>query len=298
MPHNVDKISPPTLEFSNKKALKGLALGLLALKATSIKRGGLVDRVALRAINKDSTIKGRTVSGENTANVEKVFHKTAYWHGTGRYQYRDGEVMDVLKGMLKQGGLAPQPDDIDTVGPMESVSMARSRTYARAYADMHQQGEKGKRHGSALLWSSAFIGPLAFKIIKEEKVWRKENRVHLREHFAASNSAQWYRKVREEPTGTLGAFAYGSDINNNYPMLFGVKEGVVEPAHTSMSVAVHEVRSTKPISFSDLTHIEVPEVNVAETQTLLEAAGYDVPVLSIEDFESYAAKQSFKQLVS
>lgn len=290
--------SSPETRFDNTKVYKGAVLGVMALRAVKGKNGALSERVAKRIIAKDSTVAGRKVAPETMAKVEVVSKQTEYWHGTGRYQYRDGKVEDVLKGMIEQGGLLPQTDDIDLVGTMDSVSLARSRTYARAYADMHENGEKGERNGSALLWSAAFIGPLAMKIAQEEKVWRSANRQRVKEHFTASNSARWYEKVRQEPTGTLGIFARGSDIDGNYPILFGVKESAVAPAKTSDSVAVHEVRSTDPIGFGDLTHIEVPEARVLETQEMLVKAGYEVPVMAIEDFEAYSARESFVEQVT
>ena len=287
----------PKPEFDSRKVYKGGVLGLMALRAVKGKSGALSEKVAKRIIAKDSTVIGREVAPETAAKVEVASKQTEFWHGTGRFQYRDGKVVDVLQGMIGRGGLLPQRDDIDLVGAMDSVSLARSRTYARVYADMHENGEKGERNGSALLWSAAFIGPLALKIAQEEKVWRSENRQRVKDHFAASNSARWYEKVRQEPTGTLGIFAKGSDIEGNYPILFGVKEGTVIPTKTSESVAVHEVRSTEPIGFSDLTHIEVPESRVLETQAMLTGAGYEVPVMAIEDFEAYAIRQSFAEQV-
>ncbi len=285
-------------EFDNKKVYKGGILGLMALRAVKGKSSPLSERVAKRIIAKDSTVAGRELKSETLAKVEAVSKQTEFWHGTGRYQYRDGKVVDVLKGIIDQGGLLPARDDIDLVGAMNSVSLARSRTYARAYADMHENGQKGERNGSALLWSATFIGPLALKIAQEEKVWRSESRQRVREHFIASSSAQWYRKVRQEPTGTLGIFARGSDIENNYPILFGIKEGTAAPARTSGSVSVHEVRSTETIVFGDITHIEVPESRVSETQAMLVEAGYEVPVMAIEDFEAFSSGQSFKDLVT
>jgi hypothetical protein len=288
----------PQSEFDNSKVYRGGILGLMALRAVKGKSGALSEGIAKRIIDKDSTVAGREVAPETMTKVEATVKQTEYWHGTGRYQYRDSKVVDVLKGMIEQGGLLPQRDDIDLVGAMESVSLARSRTYARAYADIHENGEKGERHGSALLWSAAFIGPLALKIAQEEKVWRSENRQRVKNHFATSNSARWYEKVRQEPTGTLGIFAKGSDIEDNYPILFGIKEGIVTPTKTSESVAIHEVRSTEPVGFNGLTHIEVPASRVLETQAMLTEAGYEVPVMAIEDFEAYAARQSFTEQVS
>ena len=296
--HPTLETAQPKPKFGNKKVYKGGVLGLMALRAVKGKSGALSERVAKRIIAKDATVTGREISPDTMAKVERASKQTEYWHGTGRFQYRDGKVVDVLKGMIEQGGLLPHRDDIDLVGAMDSVSLARSRTYARAYADMHENGEKGERNGSALLWSAAFIGPLALKIAQEEKVWRSDNRQRVKEHFGASNSAQWYTKVRQEPTGTLGIFARGSDIEDNYPILFGVKDGTVTPTKTSESVAVHEVRSTEPIGFIDLTHIEVPESKVLEIQAMLMQAGYEVPVMAIEDFEAYASRQSFAEQVS
>lgn len=287
----------PKPEFYNKKVCEGGILGIMALRVIKGKSGAIIEGLANRIIAKDATVTGREVSTGTIAKVERASKQTEYWHGTGRYQYRDGEVIDVLKGMIEQGGLLPHRDDIDLVGAMDSVSLARSRTYARAYADMHENGERGKRNGSALLWAAAFIGPLALEIAKEGKVWRSENRQRIKEHFSASNSAKWHEKVRQEPTGTLGIFARGSDIQGNYPILFGIKEGTVTPAKTSESVAVHEVRSTEPICFSNLTHIEVPEIRVLETQAMLKEAGYEVPVMAIEDFEAYASHRSFAEQV-
>ncbi len=285
-------------EFDNRQAQKGAVLGLLALRTQKGKSGRITERAARSIISRDSTIGDRKVSAETQKKAETLSKQTEYWHGSGRYQYRDGKQVDVLKGILDQGGLLPQPDDIDLIGAMDSVSLARSRTYARAYADMHQNGEQGERHGSALLWAAAFIGPLALKIVQEEKLWHSGNRQRVREHFDASNSAQWYQKVRQEQTGTLGVFARGSDIEGNYPILFGVKEGVVQPAETSRSVAVHEVRATESIGLGDLTHIEVPEDKVAETMALVAEAGYEVPVMAIEDFEVHLSRQSFTQQVT
>lgn len=295
---SVNPVEKPTPEYASQKIVKGGILGVIAMRAVKGKQSVLSEEFAKRMIAKESTVDGRKLSLETRKTVESLTKQTEYWHGTGRFQYRNGKIVDVLQGMIQQRGLQPQRDDIDLVGVMHSVSLARSRAYARAYADMHENGKKGERHGSAHLWAAAFIGPLALGIIKEEKMWRSENRRRVQEHFNASNSAKWYEKVRKEPTGTLGIFAHGSDIEGNYPILFGIRKGIVTPAETSQSVAMHEVRSTDSISWDDLTHVEVPEEKVVETKTLLEQAGYEMPIMSIECFETYASGQPFHKLVT
>ncbi len=203
-----------------------------------------------------------------------------------------------MKSIAELGGLIPHTDDIDLVGKMNSISMARSRIYARAYADMHATEFDTERHGDSLLWAAAFIGPLALKIVQETKYWKPENRSQVNEHFENSNSADWYQKVRTERTGTQGVFAYGSDIDGNYPVIFGVKYGSAELADTSKSVAVHETRALNPITFEAMTHIEVPRENIQETADLLAESEISLPIYAIEDFESLAYTQSFARIVS
>lgn len=290
-------INTPKPEFDNKGFFWGNVLGVMALRAVKGKAGTFSEGIAKRIIANDSTVTSREVTAETLAKVEATSQQTEYWHGTGRYQYRDSKVVDILKNMIEQGGLRPHSDDIDLIGVMDSVSLARSRTYARTYADLHENGEKGERNGSTLLWASAFMGSLALKVVQEEKMWHSSNRQRVLQHFETSSSRQWYKKVRQTPTGTIGTFARGSDIEGNYPILFGIKTGAVTPALTSASVALHEVRSTNPVGFDDLTHIEVPASKQLETQTMLAEAGIEVPVMAIEDFEAYAARQSFAEQV-
>ncbi len=138
---------------------------------------------------------------------------------------------------------------------------------------------------------------MALKIAQETSYWKSENRTQVNEHFENSNSVDWYKKVRTERTGTLGIFAYGSDIDGNYPVIFGVRFGAAELADTSKSVAVHEARALNPITFEAMTHVEVPMANIDETVMLLKDSGVDIPVYAIEDFEAMTYYQSFTKIV-
>lgn len=284
-------------EYSRKTVLKGGVLGLMALRAQGGNLGKSGDFLATYLLRRSSQINAEALSQERRAELEKIESQTQFWHGTGRYQYKNGKKADVLKSITVSGGLIPHFDDIDLVGKMDSISLARSRIYARAYADMHATEFQTERHGDSLLWASAFIGPLALKIVQETEYWKPESRRQVNEHFQNSSSADWYQKVRTERTGTLGIFAYGSDIEGNYPIIFGIKNGVAELADTSQSVAVHEARALNPITFDNMTHIEVPRDNIKETAELLAESGIEIPVYSIEDFEALAYNHSFTRIV-
>lgn len=254
----------------------------------------IIDRVATR-INKSEPLRP-----SEREDVKAVFDQTKYWHGTGRFQYRDGKPVDVLEYIARNGKLQPQRDALDFTGPMESVSLAPSRMYSRTYADMHGKGagEKG-RHGSSMLWSWVFLGDIGIEALKESHAWTKSGRKNAVEHFNQGGAKDWYQKVSQSYMGTMELFRRGSDIEGNYPILFGVRDESVAPVPLSRSVGLHEVRSQEPISLeSDITHVEVPTEKVAETKELLEKYGHEIPVLAIEDCERYVAEMPFSQLVA
>jgi len=62
--------------------------------------------------------------------IEGLYGQTYLWHGTGRYQYRDGEIIDVLAKIVNTGGLVPSEDSFDPMGPTKSVSTSPVRIYA------------------------------------------------------------------------------------------------------------------------------------------------------------------------
>jgi len=254
----------------------------------------VADRVASRMNQSES------LSKEVKAKIGEIFKTTSMWHGTGRYQYREGQVTDVLDYIAKNGKLQPQYDALDFTGPMESLSLAKSRMYARSYADMHGKGAaEPERHGSSMFWAWTFLGDIGIETALEGRVWTKEGRQTTREHFSQGGSADWYKKVSKSFMGTMELFRRGSDIEGNYPILFGVREGSFEPAETSRSVGIHELRSQQPLSLDqDITHIEVPRDKVDSTIELLSQYGRNVPVIPIEDCERYVSTLPFTQLVS
>ncbi len=116
--------------------IKGSVLGLMALRAQSGNLGKNGNFLATYLIRRNSSV-NPDIPTDKKKELQDIQKNTQYWHGTGRYQYRDGKKVDILKSIVNSGGLMPHVDDIDLVGKMNSISMAKSRIYARAYADMH-----------------------------------------------------------------------------------------------------------------------------------------------------------------
>lgn len=215
-----------------------------------------------------------------------------HWHGTGRYQYKSGHVLDVLQSIAEEGRLIPHYDAFDLDRPMHSISLARSRMYGRAYADMHGQGaNEQERYGNSLFWACAFLGSVAVEAAKESRVWRPSGYHRMMNHLTEANALEWYKKITRQANPTvMNAYRDGSDITNNYPVLFGVRD--VDTALTSRAVAIHEVRTEQPISLdNDITHVEVPRCHIQTTQRLLGG----MTILAIEDGERFSSRYSFTQ---
>jgi hypothetical protein len=275
----------PLKEILRKKDLKNpyLLVGLLGRIANNNVRNGnerlvratdrLVGRFALKSF------------GEVTETVQ-----ADYWHGTGRYQYSNGVVVDVLKGIAEQGALLPSYDAFDLNRPMTSISLAKQRMYARAYADMHGQGSREtERHGSSLLWASIYLGDIAIEAAREAEAWKPRGYKRMMDHLRTGNAAEWYKKVTRTNASVLSLYGHGSDIEGNYPMLFGISKGI-ELVDTSRAVGLHEVRTESSIPLELVTHVEVPRERVEETRRLI-----DIEVVAIEDGEAYSSLKKFSE---
>jgi hypothetical protein len=238
---------------------------------------------------------GRLALSDFAASIpapETMYEDTALWHGTGRYKYEEGDVKDVLTSIADGGSIAPNLDRFDFSGPMESVSLARSRMYARAYADMFGEiPDKKDRYGTSLFWACAFLGSTAVEASVELKVWKPSGYYEMMRHLGRAGVTEWYKKVTSmNNANVVNVYGDGSDIPNNYPILFGVRD--VQGIETSRAVAIHEIRTDRPLELDcDITHVEVPHRNIEETQRIL--AG--VAIRSIEEGESYSSRYSFTQ---
>jgi hypothetical protein len=226
-----------------------------------------------------------------------VYSDIEYWHGTGRYQYAGDTIVDVLGSIARTRMLLPSYDAFDLIRPMQSVSLARSRVYGRVYADMHGTGSKEKeRYGSSLFWACAFLGDIAVEASLETRVWRPTGYRRMMDHLFEANALQWYKKLTRASGNTVvNIYRDGSDIQGNYPVLFGVRRGSVTPSATSKAVSIHESRSECPIPLDhSIVHVEVPRDHVEETNRILGG----VAVKAIEDGERWSANFLFSSHIA
>ncbi|MBN1263167.1 MAG: hypothetical protein JW991_02300 [Candidatus Pacebacteria bacterium] len=245
--------------------------------------------------------------------IQRCYAGAGSWHGTGRFQYRDGERVDILEGILVNKGLAPQQDSWDPqTGTVHRISTAPSRMYARLYAGMHFHEGQGLVNpcGDTKLWVDFFIGSLTLEVIREfgsignllrskgssRKFWSELEKKH---NFSlAENVEKWRGKVTQKKIPVTRVFMAGSDISGNYPILIGIRKGSVVPAEASRSIQKHEVRVAEAISLDEFTHLEVPLKNVVETLAFLQDRGRgDVPVIPLEFGEEYSRGLPFSALV-
>jgi hypothetical protein len=214
------------------------------------------------------------------------------WHGTGRYKYKNGKIVDILDSIAYTGKILPSTDKFDLLRQMKSISLAKSRMYARAYADMFGDGEREKeRYGSSLFWACAFLGSIAIEASKETRVWRPSGYNRMMGHLATADALEWYKKITRIPNpSVIGAYGSGSDIHQNYPVLFAVND--VDRVKTSRAVSLHEVRTESAIDISSsVLHVEVPRTRINETKSILGG----LAIKAIEDGEIKASEYSFSQ---
>lgn len=266
----------------------------------------LADHFAARHLSRqtDTGLEAASYSRAELKNIGDIYANVWRWHGTGRYEHRDGcGVTDILQRIADDKGLIPQPDTIDPIaGPMESISTAYSRMYARPYADMHNDRNQPRsfRYGKASTWGRYFMAPVPVEGFIEAKMWRRDVRARYLDD-GLKDLRRWRAKVNRTPaTQTLyKALDEGSDIGGNYPMMFGIQKGAFEEAHIARTLRRHESRSTTGVPLHLFTHIEVPDARIAETQQLLENNGVaGLPILPIELGEYYCSTFDFSDLVS
>jgi hypothetical protein len=266
----------------------------------------LIDRFVAKRLAKST--EAAPVSPDEEAEVlaefDAVYRRAWRWHGTGRYQHRGGQTVDILREISGDGGLRPHEDAMDPiVGEMDSVSTAASRMYARPYADMHQdRGEPmSYRYGKASYWAQFFVSPIALEGLIELKAWRKGPARDRARKVGSEGLSKWRNKVNESAwqKNIFPIFDQGSDIAGNYPILIGIKAGSFYEVQISKTLSRFESRSEQLVPIEAFSHLEVPLDKVEETRAKVAEGGYSsLFVLSIEQGEYFCSKQSFSDLIS
>lgn len=206
--------------------------------------------------------------------------ETILWHGTGRYKYDNGEVVDILLGIIKNGGLIPNKDDWDMKrGLSQTVSLARDHSYARLYASLFlpPKDRTFRELVRRLVFSTRFFLPSKWVAYSEYSLFRPHI-VDLRRKLE-----EWGQKLTTKPPKffTVLFLWGGTDIPDNYPVIIGVNRSAVQGTRGSRFVDLYEERSDQIVTFANFTHIEVPGNRVAEVIELFKDAGLKISIRPI-----------------
>ena len=241
------------------------------------------------------------ISKDEMHNYSQTTAGTVLWHGTGRYQHSGDGDIDVLESVLKRGSLRPVEDAYAIFSGgniMHSISLTRLRVIARCYADTNGKGfREPNRYGDALMWISYYYGLFYahlytrdyFSVRKYYRTW------HGLTHDENGHNT-WGKKTNKSAKDVWDIFGLGTDIDNNYPIIFGVKY-IDDRVALSPRFNKYEVRTSSDIRLSQITHIEVPKAHVTNVETLLRRHKAAIPVLSIEAGEHKASHTEFSQLL-
>ncbi len=259
----------------------------------------LLDSYAKKRIITQS--KMRPFSAEEQRNYRATIHQTTLWHGSGRFQYSNDKVVDVLKGILTSGSIRPVEDAyaIFSGGKlMSSISLTRLRIIARCYADTHGKGyREPNRYGDALTLASYHYGLFFARLYATHyRKTRQYYKIWYTHTHDEQGHSTWGKKSNNDAKDVWDVFGLGSDIPGNYPVIFGIKR-VTDVTQLSSLFSEYEVRTEKNISLDSLTHIEVPLSKVEETKLLITDRGLKVPIYPIELGELVASQTPFSKLM-
>lgn len=239
----------------------------------------------------------------NKAQVEyqRAAKDTEYWHGTGRYQYgNDGQVIDILQSVFKNGGLIPQHEDNynpEQAGQL-STSLGLNRDVSLKYADANNKNPTAIERN--LTWQAFFQHWEDTKEAIAERTKAKGRAEGKTDEEAMAERWQQIQKQRpyashyrknagHEPVKET--FMAGSDIEGNYSMLFGVRH--LDTAKSPEGLANHEVRVEGGVPLNQITHIEVPRDKINETQERihsikerLSSEGKNIPEIPVVAIET------------
>ena len=237
--------------------------------------------------------------------IQDLYRSTEYWHGTGRYKYTENrDTVDILGGIGREGGLIPHEDDWDEKrGVVNTVSLARSRMYARLYAGMFSPGGRPIENelGSREMWGAYFFGTSGVRVVLDNlRVLTRRGMQEARDVYR-DKLDRWGNKISGESSvrSFVETFLDGTDIQENYPILIGIKRNMGLHTQGSRFIDLHEGRAEHPILLDGITHLEVPRGRVAETGALLQGMGHsEISVLPIEYGEEYCRRFTFRTLVS
>lgn len=243
---------------------------------------------------------------EQATQLQDFHTATTYWHGSGRYQRHNQQEVDVLQSIMEQGAINPHLDPFDPdLGVVTTTSLATVRLYARAYADMHTANPKNlnrllDNQHAAIFYVVRSFGRAALRSFMNHpegmRQALKESRADNQARLAATPQ-KWSEKITRTRVNPMLAYRQGSDIEGNYPILFGLNHDIQTLPISRILAETREARTKEPILVQSITHIEVPTEKIAETQDIVGQYGCTTPVVSIEAMEQHMAQKPFREVL-
>lgn len=242
--------------------------------------------------------------------IEKIYRETKYWHGTGRLQYarstsrydtiNNFETIDILDSILSDDKLKPHPDiSCSTIlhrRTFSTVPLSDKRILARIYACLYFYEKENLFYefGNKKLWY-----PIIGALDACDLNFVLFNIIHLPKTSITWHWIQAFRKnlKKFDVINVFKIHELSSDIQKNYPILFGVKENAFHKAHINPILDNYEVRTYDSIFLDGITHIEVPLRNIQETAELMKKYNISVPLIPMEYFELYCSTLPLVELV-
>lgn len=250
-------------------------------------------------------LSGGTVLRPHTSQPQKeylsIISRTTMWHGTGRFQYQEEKIVDVLQQILAKGHLQPKRDVYALAvdgKEMCSLSGTRLRVIARSYADTHGLGiNEQERNGSSLWWAAYYYSLCYAQLFAKRGITVVRNWSKFEQASRDVNGERtWGKKANKNAKYVWDVFGLGSDIPGNYPILFGIAIDL-NRSQAPRFLEQWEVRIVEPVTLSEVTHLEVPQVKITEVRALLKQHGYEIPVFPLELGEWLAAQQEIGELL-
>lgn len=253
--------------------------------------------------------------------IERVLSNTEYFHGTGAKHYSNNghkyngtdhtQVNDSLKSFL-QDGILPQKDIFNEVfdGSSGTISLTKLNPYARVYASLFLEEGNNLEYefGSRAFWWRYLLLKMVINSLTDTKFLTDKIRgsisriLDLEERERYSNERRNRKKMTQNWTSSfrrdkkyakrpIGVMEKAkSDIEGNFPIIFGVKPSTVETIPLSIrSAGMYESRTQHPILPEKFSHIQVPLRNLEEVQNRIAEVGLNLPVVPIEFAEIIAS---------
>lgn len=247
--------------------------------------------------------------------LHRCYSEAGFWHGTGRFHYihqndsryegmKKGHVLNIFESILTHGGLNNHQDLwYNEEQFQKTVSVAPTRMHARMYAHIHLREGTWLEYvfGGTKFWMG-IIAVLAIKEICSPLTKRNRSLVKnaLLNKKALDSFRIWASAIRNcsefKVLPIWRAYDLRSDIPGNHAVLFGIKHSAIQEG-TNPFIKNFEVRVTRPISLNEMTHIEVPMENIADTKKLLEEKGIRLPVIPLEFGELFSSQLPLSKLL-